>query len=95
MHFVDRTFTTARIGVIIMALAGSELICIGQNIRARRKLRQLTQDELSKSIGVSSNYVSMIENGKEQPSLPLFFKICHVLETTPNDLASFDLVDKT
>ncbi len=72
-----------------MPLAEVELRTIAENIRSRRKSLGMTQESLADALDVSSNYISMIETGKEQPSLPLFFRMCRELQSSPNDISGF------
>lgn len=41
-----------------------------------RKGREWTQDEFAEKMGISKNYVSLIENGKKKPSDRLISDIC-------------------
>ncbi len=41
-----------------------------------RKSREWTQDEFAEKMGISKNYVSLIENGKKKPSDRLISDIC-------------------
>lgn len=41
-----------------------------------RKIRGWTQDEFAEKLGISKNYVSLIENGKKVPSDRLISDIC-------------------
>ncbi len=41
-----------------------------------RKSREWTQDEFAEKMGISKNYVSLIENGKKIPSDRLISDIC-------------------
>ena len=50
---------------------------IGNTIRIMRELANLKQNEFAESLGVSPNYISLIENGKKEPSLKLLKKISH------------------
>lgn len=42
---------------------------IGGKIKRYREDRQLTQTELSKSIGISRSYLSDVENNRKNPSI--------------------------
>lgn len=42
---------------------------VGTKIRALREELELTQDELAKSVGLSSEFISLLELGKRDPSL--------------------------
>lgn len=52
----------------------------------RRKQREIKQNILAEKIGISNNYLSSIERGKEKPSLEIFVQICIALEVTPDYL---------
>lgn len=66
---------------------------VGHRIRQRRLALNMSQTELAgqlakKGFPVWQSHLSMIERGQNMPSLPLFFAVAEVLQTTPNDLAS-------
>lgn len=44
-------------------------------LRVLRAERDWTQTELARRLGVSTNTVNSIENGKSYPSLPLVFRM--------------------
>lgn len=46
----------------------------------------LKQNTLAERIGISNNYLSSIERGKEKPSLEIFVSICNALQVTPDYL---------
>jgi putative transcriptional regulator len=50
----------------------------------------LTQDDLAKKVGVRRETVLYLEKGKYNPSLKLAHDIAKVLQTTIDDLFSFD-----
>lgn len=52
---------------------------LGLRIAYYRKLRQLTQEQLSEAVGIESTYVSKIEQGKVGVSLDVVFHISDVL----------------
>lgn len=58
----------------------------GEELRAARKERGLTQEALALEAGVERNYVSLIELGRNSPSVRMLFKLCRVLEVQPSDL---------
>lgn len=55
-----------------------------------RAMRDLTQDDLAKLIGVRRETISYIERGKYSPSLSLAFEIAQALDTTLDDLFTFE-----
>lgn len=59
---------------------------LGNNIAKERKKNNWTQEQLSEKIGMSSNYISNIENNYSIPSLETLVKICSALDVTPDYL---------
>lgn len=59
---------------------------IGQRIAKRRIQLGLKQNMLAERIGISNNYLSSIERGKEKPSLEIIVNICNALQVTPDFL---------
>lgn len=56
----------------------------GQMIREARKKAGLNQTKLGELLGVSQNYVSMLEGGKRIPSLDMLRRIAIVLNKKLN-----------
>lgn len=54
-------------------------LLVGHNVRKYRKAKGLTQEKLALEAGITSEYISRIENGKENPTVELLFKISTVL----------------
>ena len=48
---------------------------IGKRIRIIRELAGVRQNELARKIDVSSNYISLVENEKKEPSLKFIRKV--------------------
>ena len=51
-------------------------LIFGANMRAVRKERGFTAEELGKFLDISTAYVGLIERGERCPSLEIFLKIC-------------------
>jgi len=64
----------------------------GKNFAALRTRRNLTQEKLAETSGVSSRYVQSIEAGEYFPSLPTLARLKSVLRCSWNEL--FDGCDK-
>lgn len=65
---------------------------LGLKIREMRKLRKLSQEQLSEAIGISSNYLSRVETSNGGViSLPTLLKICNVLGTSMDYMLSDSL----
>jgi Predicted transcriptional regulators len=56
-------------------------------IKYYRELKKITKSELSRNLGVSPSYVTMLENGdKKNPSLEILTKISAVLDVPLDEL---------
>ena len=56
---------------------------IGKRIQDYRKSRKLTQKALAEKIGVSTNFIGLIEKGIKRPSFKTFVDIVDVLQASP------------
>ena len=52
---------------------------LGQRIRLKREGLKLTQEQLAKASGLTSQYISIIEQDKRSPALPALTKIASEL----------------
>ena len=68
---------------------------IGARIRYFRELRQLSQKEFSKRIGVSNTRVSNWEAGINRPDADIIANICRVLNISADDLLNIHLSQET
>ena len=59
---------------------------LGERIAKRRKVLNLTQDDVAEATGLSNNHISNIENNHSIPSIDTLLKICEAIDTTPNYL---------
>lgn len=59
-------------------------------IRAWRKYRGLTQDQMAERVGVDKSYISKIENGKKRYDQPFLEAAAEVLRCEPADLIMRD-----
>lgn len=55
-------------------------------LRELRKKAGLTQEKLAFEAGIERNYVSLIELGRNQPTITTIFKISKALNIEPNKL---------
>ena len=55
-------------------------------LKSARALKDLSQDDLAKAVGVSRQTINAIEKGDYNPSINLCIAICKALGTTLNDL---------
>lgn len=59
---------------------------VGVNLRDLRLLNNISQEDLSLNTGLDRSYISMIENGKRNPTLLVIFKICKAMNISPKVL---------
>ena len=53
---------------------------LGNSIKAFRKERKLSQSDLAGMCGITSTYLSLVENGKKEPTIALIKIIAEKLE---------------
>lgn len=58
----------------------------GKRVRELRLEKDLTQQELAEKIGVSTNYIGMVERAERNTSLLKVFKIAKVLDVKTSEL---------
>ena len=63
---------------------------IGKKILMLRKEKNITQEELALKVGVSAGAVSKWENGNSMPDISLLAPIARALDTTIDNLFSFE-----
>lgn len=56
----------------------------GAVLRSLRKQRELSQEALALDAEVERNYISLIELGKNSPSIRILFKLCKALDVSPS-----------
>lgn len=52
---------------------------IGANIKSRRKMRGLTQEQVAESVGISTPFYAQIESGKRFMSLYVLYRLADTL----------------
>ncbi len=55
-------------------------------MKVARVEKDLSQEQLAKSVGVTRQTIGMIETGKYNPSIKLCVSICKTLDKTLNDI---------
>ena len=63
------------------------------SIEEIRKARGIRQEEFAKSMGVSRQTISSLENGRYNPSITLAYKIAHFFDMTIEDVFVFEEED--
>ena len=56
---------------------------IGRNIKTARLLKGFTQEYVAEKLGLGSRYISDLERGKTNGSIPTFIRLCNLYEVTP------------
>ena len=62
---------------------------LGQRIADLRKVRQFTQTELANKVGLSTEFISLVERGVNAPSVAGLEKFARVLKVEVIDLFTF------
>lgn len=65
-----------------------QAIC--KNIKEARKYKGLTQKEVAKSFLMTQQQYSRFETGKFELNYDQIYKICKLLDITPNELFEFE-----
>jgi transcriptional regulator with XRE-family HTH domain len=53
---------------------------VGKNIQKIRKSKNLSQEELGEMLGLTRNYIGLLERGERNPSLKTLIQIAFVLQ---------------
>ena len=59
---------------------------IGDELRAAREAAGMTQSHLGYVVGISREYVSILENGHQSPTVDTLFALCKALRVKPSNL---------
>lgn len=59
---------------------------LGQRVAQRRKFLRYTQEQVAEQADLTATYLGMIERAESKPSIETIFKLCKVLEITPDYL---------
>ncbi len=62
---------------------------VSERFRTFRRKRRLSQSQLARSVGCSTELVSRIERGRCLPSVKSLVAFASALEITPNELLGF------
>jgi transcriptional regulator with XRE-family HTH domain len=68
---------------------------VAQNLLQARKLRGLTQEEVSDRSGVHPTEISRIENGHRDVQVSTIFKLARAFDLTPGQFIDGDLATMT
>lgn len=59
------------------------------NIKVQRAIKDMTQEELARKVGVTRQTINAIEQGKYNPSLDLAFNLARLFDMTIEELFSY------
>jgi transcriptional regulator with XRE-family HTH domain len=63
-----------------------EAVRVGKHLRYTRRVKDLTQEELAETLGVSVSWVSKIERGTKLPNLKFLFRMAKALQVPAKEL---------
>ena len=58
----------------------------GQALRSLRTRRKWSQTDLALRADVDRNYISLIELGRNSPSIRMVYRLCDALDVMPSEL---------
>lgn len=67
---------------------------LGKRIREIRKSQGLSQEKLAERAGISAQYVSNIERGKENPTLDLLLRLAEALRVSLAQMCDFETMEE-
>ena len=67
---------------------------LGQRLQEQRRLKNLSQKEVAKSIGISASIVSNYESGERTPSVEILIALARLYHCSTDYLLGFDKIDK-
>lgn len=56
------------------------LLKIGENLKATRVKKEISQEKLAQLAGVHRNYIGRMERGEQNASILVWIKVCKVLK---------------
>ena len=68
--------------------------CLGQRLQEQRRLKNLSQKEVARSIGISASIVSNYESGERTPSVEILIALARLYHCSTDYLLGFDKIDK-
>lgn len=66
---------------------------LGLKIKELRKRKRFTQEQLAELINMEQNSISVIESGRNFPTLGTLEKIAQILEVNLSDFFNYDYID--
>lgn len=68
-----------------------DYVAIGRRIRALRKAKNLSQEQLAEKVWISTTHMSHIETGSTKLSLPVLVDLANVLEVSADEILGTSL----
>ena len=65
-------------------------ILVGRQIKALRKRRGLSQEDLADRAAISAKYLSRVEVGRQSPTLDVLLRLANGLDVEPYELLWFE-----
>ena len=66
---------------------------LGSRIKEIRKRQRLSQEKLAERAGISAQYVSNIERGRENPTLDLLLRLADALKVSLGEMCDFESLE--
>lgn len=67
---------------------------LGERLQEQRLLKNLSQKEVSKSIGVSASIISNYESGERTPSIEILVALARLYHCSTDYLLGFEKIEK-
>jgi transcriptional regulator with XRE-family HTH domain len=65
-------------------------VTFSENLKNELKSNGISQERLAQYLGTTQATVSRWANGENQPDFDYLFKICELLEVSPNDILGWN-----
>ena len=59
---------------------------LGDELRRMREMADMTQAQLAAKAGITREYVNILENGHQSPTVDIVFALCKALRVKPSNL---------
>jgi len=63
---------------------------LGRKVKYYRGLKKMTQKELADAAGITLQYLSRVECGRQMPSIKILLAIADILGRDPGQIISFE-----
>ena len=62
----------------------------GDNLKAARLAKGMTLVQSADALGITNPALSQWEQGKREPKFDMLLELCHLFDTSPNELLGFE-----